>query len=60
MNYNTFTWTYKFFTIFSKQIKSDGRKKDFETIDSLIAEDFDFYMDPSSEEMLKYSKFFHR
>jgi hypothetical protein len=40
--------------------QSDGRKKDFETIDALIEEEFDFYMDEGFEEILKDAMLYKR
>lgn len=41
-------------------LQSDGHKKDYETIDSLIDEGFGFYMDPGIEDMMKYARFYKR
>lgn len=41
-------------------LQSDGHKKDYETIDSLIDEGFGFYMDPGIEDMMKAARFYKR
>lgn len=43
-----------------KFLQSDGRMKDFQTIDELIENDFKFVIDPTVEDMVKYQKFYGR
>ena len=52
----------EFLTYFSIFIffKSDGHKSDFQTIDDLIENGFEFFMDPSLKFVLQYSKFYEK
>lgn len=43
-----------------KFLQSDGHKKDYQTIDELMAENFNFHMDPGIEHMMEYTKFYKR
>ncbi|XP_070491373.1 uncharacterized protein [Chironomus tepperi] len=43
-----------------KFLQSDGRMRDFQTIDELIENDLKFVIDPTVEDMVKYQKFYNR
>lgn len=43
-----------------KFLQSDGRLRDFQTIDELIENDFKFVIDPTVDDMVKHQKFYSR
>ena len=43
-----------------KFLQSDGRMRDYQTIDELIENDFNFVIDPTVVDMVKYQKFYGR